>query len=151
VGTRIFGALGVVAASVYLLAALRLPKPHFGDPVGPGAFPVLVAVGLFLSALGLLFANERHETEARAVVPAHSRLVLGGIAVWTAIYYSAFKPVGYLIATPAYLFALLAYLQRGRWIRSAAVAVAFTAGAYLVFDKLLGAALPQGLLRDLVP
>ena len=48
-------ALCVLAGSaVYLRAAIDLPKLQFGDPLGPQAFPCLIAFGLAISGVMLI-------------------------------------------------------------------------------------------------
>jgi putative tricarboxylic transport membrane protein len=68
------------------------------------------------------------------------------MTAWTAVYYAAFEPVGYIAATLVYLFGLLSVFQRGRWVLNLVYACAFTAAVYLVFGSLLHVVLPAGIL-----
>ena len=67
------------------------------------------------------------------------------MVLWTALYYFAFEPLGYLVSTLVYMFVLLACFNRGRWLVNAACAVGFTLIAYAVFTRFLQVALPQGV------
>jgi putative tricarboxylic transport membrane protein len=67
------------------------------------------------------------------------------MVAWTALYYLAFEPLGYLISTLVYMFVLLAGFNRGRWWINAACAVCFTLAAYAVFTRFLQVALPPGV------
>ena len=68
------------------------------------------------------------------------------MTAWTALYYFAFERVGYVVATVVYMFALLAFFNRGRWWVNAASAAGFTLAAYLLFTSFLQVALPRGIL-----
>ena len=66
--------------------------------------------------------------------------------VWTAIYFAVFVPLGYLISTSIYLLALTAYFNRGKWAANVLTSVLFCVISYLLFTKVLGVALPRGVL-----
>ena len=88
----------------------------------------------------------RHRTRSTATKSARShQLILVGMVLWTALYYFAFEPLGYLVSTLVYMFVLLACFNRGRWLVNAACAVGFTLIAYAVFTRFLQVALPQGV------
>src|SRR5689334_15474857 len=100
-------AISIMAVSaIYLRAALNLPQLAIGDPLGPQMFPSLIAIGLALSG-GLLlieqFRKKSSTVPAEEIPQRHSSryeyLLLAAIAVWTAAYYTAFEPVGYIVAT----------------------------------------------------
>ncbi len=139
----------VLGAVVYLYADWHLPNLTFGDPLGPKAFPAMIGIGLLLS--GLLLAFETWQKPRRRAKPAPTQathrhaLILTGMAAWTAVYYTAFEPVGYVLATAVYLFGLLAYFNRGRHLLNLTVALGFTACAYAVFVRFLGVMMPGGL------
>jgi putative tricarboxylic transport membrane protein len=147
-------AIGIIAVSaVYLRAALNLPQLAIGDPLGPQIFPILIAVGLALSGGLLLIEQLRKKSStvpAEEIPQRHSSryeyLLLAAIVVWTAAYYAAFEPVGYIAATLIYLFGLLCVFQRGRWILNLVYAGAFTAAVYLLFGHVLHVVLPAGIL-----
>jgi len=146
-------AITVIAGSaVYLRAALNLPQLSLGDPLGPQIFPSLIAIGLALSGGLLLIEVFRRKPAAAGDVPPqrhgsrYEYLLLGGMVAWTAVYYAAFEPVGYVVSTLVYLFGLLCVFQKGRWVLNVIYAGAFTAAVYLVFGHLLHVVLPAGIL-----
>src|SRR5262249_32336481 len=133
----------IAGAAGYLRAALNLPQLSVGDPLGPQMFPSLIAIGLAPSGGLLLVHVLRRKTSAAPAVGVPERhssryefLLLAGIGVWTAAYYAAFEPVGYLVATLIYLFGLLSVFQKGRWVLNLIYAGAFTAAVYFVFGHL---------------
>jgi putative tricarboxylic transport membrane protein len=153
VGDVVLGVSVIVGATIYLYADANLPVLQNGGPMGPQAFPALIGIGLLVSGLLLLGETwrRRRTAAAGAAVPAdpierQSRLILAAMTVWTALYYFAFERVGYLVATLVYMFALLAFFNRGRWWVNAACAAGFTLAAYLLFTWFLQVALPRGIL-----
>ena len=151
-GDVLLGVCVIIGAAVYLFADANLPVLQNGGPMGPQAFPALIGIGLLVSGL-LLFGEtwRRRRTAAAVAVPAdpiekQSRRILAAMTAWTALYYFAFERAGYLVATIIYMFALLAFFNRGRWWVNAACAAGFTLAAYLVFTSFLQVALPRGIL-----
>jgi putative tricarboxylic transport membrane protein len=139
-----------IGAVVYLYADSKLPQLQVGDPMGPQVFPALIGIGLLASALLLMAESWRKRVPAGAAPrpdPAGRthQLILVGMVVWTALYDLAFEPLGYLLSTLVYTFALLACFNRGRWGVNAACAVGFTLVAYAVFTRFLQVALPPGV------
>ena len=138
-----------IGAVVYLNADSKLPQLQVGDPMGPQVFPALIGIGLLGSALLLMAETWRKRRPAEAAAfDADARthqLILVGMVAWTALYYFAFEPLGYLLSTLIYTFVLLACFNRGRWLVNAACAVGFTLAAYGVFTRFLQVALPQGM------
>jgi putative tricarboxylic transport membrane protein len=162
----------IALAAVYLYMDMRLPEIRLSDPLGPKAFPALVAVGLIASALVLLFEgrnrNRLHaHIDARPkpapgpaadVLPAdgtqaeevheskHHPLILIAMVAWTAFYYLAFERAGYLLATSVFLFGLLMYFNRNRLKTNLAIALGVTVFFDLLFSQLLGVPMPTGFL-----
>lgn len=147
-GDWIIALCTVLGALLYLYADAQLGAGTT-DAVGPTVFPAVIGVGLLLSGLLLMVEIRRRRPAAAPAAAApggHHRLLLLAMAAWTLIYYFAFEPVGYPIATVVYLFPMLAYFNRGRWITNALVAIGFTLVAYVLFAKMLKVAIPAGLL-----
>ena len=142
-------AVAVIAiAAVYLVADMSVASVQMSDPVGPRAFPALVGTGLLASGVLLLWQTLRRGREPGNVPAAGATpgrpLVLLGVAGWTALYYVAFVPVGYLIATAVYVFGLLAVFHPRRWAVNTAVTLGLTLACYGTFAKFLRIAMPKG-------
>ena len=151
----------VTGALIYLRAALSLERLQVGDALGPQVFPVIVALCMLGS--GFLLAWEtwrkqknpdsaapeqtRGDATARAATSHRPNLVLLAMAAWTALYYAAFEPVGYIVSTMVYLCALLFYFHRVNPLINLAYAAAFTAVAYVLFADFLQVVLPSGILQ----
>ncbi len=144
----------IILAAVYLFADIQLPSAHIGDPLGPKAFPALVAGGLIISGLLLLFEiwkkhraeAGRHQAEPGMPVNIRQLVILAAMVAWTALYYWVFEYFGYLIATPIFLFGLLSHFHRNHLRANLAIAVCFTGVVYALFSLLLGVPLPSGPL-----
>ncbi|HXF67868.1 MAG TPA: tripartite tricarboxylate transporter TctB family protein [Burkholderiales bacterium] len=148
---RVIFACAVAVAAVYLYATTLIPSLEIGDPLGPKAFPRLLGVCLLIAA-GLLFVEtwkERGRGEPLAERPAardyRHLWVVAAVVAWTAAYYAAFEKLGYVLATAVYLFALMAWFNRGRWLANVLTSLLFSALSYALFLR-LDVNLPKGVL-----
>lgn len=134
----------------YLYATSLMRSPQIGDPLGPKAFPFLVAIGLLVAAALLFLEIRKAETTECAVgAERHGNghlLVIGAVIAWTLLYFAAFERLGYLIATTIYLLVLTSGFNRGRWVANILTSLLFSVGAYLVFARVVEVPLPRGLL-----
>ena len=67
------------------------------------------------------------------------------VVVWTAGYYAAFDPLGFIVATTIYLFGMMAWFNRGKWVANVLTSSLFSIGTYVLFVK-LDVSLPKGVL-----
>ena len=139
---RVIFVCTIVIAAVYFYATTLIPTLEIGDPLGPKAFPRLLGVCLVIGA-GLLFIEiwkDRAAAAPRKAPAAKQDLrhlrVLAVVSVWTLAYYLVFEKAGYIVATSAYLLALMAWFNRDRWIANAASAALFSILSYVMFLKI---------------
>ena len=154
VRTVFFGLLVVLLAG-YLQMALGMEWRTAAGRIGPGFFPRVIGVlglGLALVALGRSLradpggAEEEPVDEAgEADLGRHPGTLAIVVAASTA-FAAAFVLLGAVIAGAVYLFGCLWLLNRPRPLLNAAVSVGVAAGLYLLFETLLDAGLPAGLL-----
>jgi|HigsolmetaGSP11D_1036233.scaffolds.fasta_scaffold07278_3 putative tricarboxylic transport membrane protein len=143
-----------------ILQATTIKAGLFLDPIGPRAFfygcgTIFILGGLINITHRLLAwrATAGHLVPAEGVEdePEHpssfGRAAL--IAALGIAYALLFQPLGYLIATPVYIFASLWVLHQRNWRFNAVVAVAFTVIFYIIFAQGLGVWLPVGPFTDL--
>ncbi len=148
---KIIFAATLVLAAVYFYATSKIPSLEIGDPLGPKAFPRLLGIGLLLAAGVLLFEilRARKAPPVAAAEPAEDPPhwpLLAGVVAWTAAYFAIFTTLGFVLSTTVYLIGMTAYFNRGRWLMNILTSVLFSAGSYLMFTKLLGVTLAQGVL-----
>jgi len=152
----------VTGALIYLRAAMNLERLQVGDALGPQVFPAIVAICMLCSGLMLAWETWRKQMISEHAAPpapkpgeaaAHpaaghrQHLVLVAMVAWTALYYVAFEPVGYILSTMIYLSALLFYFHRVNPLINLFYAAAFTTVAYLLFTNFLQVVLPSGIVQ----
>jgi putative tricarboxylic transport membrane protein len=141
----------VILAAVYFYATAQIPSLEIGDPLGPKAFPRLLGIALVITGGILLMEMWRargDKVQKDAAAPADWPVlrVLGGVVVWTALYFSVFELLGFVIATSIYLLVLMAYFHPGRWTTNILTSVLFCIGTYVMFNHVLGVNLTKGIL-----
>lgn len=154
-GSRITGAtvfyLVVTAVLLgYTVMAFGMDWRTDTGRVGPGYFPRIlgvigVAVAAFATIDSLRSRAAGAEDEAAEPAERHPRLVVAtcaGLAGFAAVM----VPVGAIATGALLLIALLLLIDRTRPLRAVVLGVAFPIVLYVVFDILLNAALPSGIL-----
>jgi putative tricarboxylic transport membrane protein len=138
------GAGLVLAAIGAGLAALSWPLP-VGEVGNPGAGFAPLALGLALVLLGLACALRGwRQAEGAAIVLGEPKALICLGALFAAAL--LWRPAGFLVAGGLLLTVLFAALARLRWWKAVLAALASALVARLVFERLLGVALPAGLL-----
>jgi putative tricarboxylic transport membrane protein len=146
---RIIAAAAILLAAVYLYATSQIPKLEIGDPLGPKAFPILLGIVLIAAAILLFIETLKADRGTGEKAPRESMRhlwLIGGVTLWTALYFGLFDRVGYLLATVLYLLPMMAVFNRGKWVANVLTSVLWAVGSYVLFVKILGVSLPAGLL-----
>jgi putative tricarboxylic transport membrane protein len=139
VGTDRWIALGLLAlAGLYAWEARTFQAGFLVDPVGPRAFPLLLAglMGLAALLLGLRPGAGRPAWPARPTWMRAGVLCAGLVA-----YGYLLEPLGYVAATTAVMLGL-ATLFGGPPARAGLASLAVVVTLYLLFSALLGLYLP---------
>jgi putative tricarboxylic transport membrane protein len=138
---RILGVLLLALAGLYGWEASRWEVPFSYDPLGPNAFPQLLAGLLALLAVSIVIK--------RAETPEWPRGALlrriGLMAVCLVIYAILLFQIGFVISTILAGMAL-ARLVDANWRQSLATGLGMSAIFYLVFVQMLHVDLPDGHL-----
>jgi putative tricarboxylic transport membrane protein len=145
------GAAAIALLVVVVVLTDRFPLPHRFQ-LGAAVFPRIVA-GL-LALVGGLIALQRIVGARRAptaatqdwVVMESPRQVLAALGALV-LYGMFLRSLGFLTVTPLFLLFVLRVLGVRSWLAVALIAALSTAGIWIVFDRLLGVPLPNGLLR----
>ena len=112
-----------------------------GDPLGPGAFPLVLAI--LLAALGLmLFFSARHHKDQHKV---DNPSKIAGILTVLFAYAFLLDSLGFLLATALAMFTL-GLMFGAPWRKSIVAALLFSLIAFVLFDWLLDLPLPVGNL-----
>lgn len=145
--------------------ARRIPPGVSTDPLGPAAFPNALGwgiglCGLLLGAAKLVFRGQAArvgvlsdagpDDDASAEGGPFSPARLIGAIAATAAYLAVFTPLGYLVATPLYVLAIM-LICGGAGRRALLIApLAVTAALYASFRYGLLIPIPAGLLEGLL-
>jgi hypothetical protein len=141
----LFAAAMDFMAIVFYVDTLRMPKAAYQMP------RIFIALVLLLSVLMIV----EQLLQYRKTPPADSGMVPSAeisptrVVVFVLMilgYILTIKPLGYFIATPAFLVGSLAFLRSTKLPWIAAIAVGFTGFVYLLFVLFLHMPVPMGLL-----
>lgn len=140
----------------------KIESGVYTDPLGPRVFPYALGIGIALCGLALgvgaffrwqpkqagLLSDSGgvEEVERGPFSPTRLLAVVGA----TAVYVAAFEPVGYLIATPLYVAAILFIHGGTPWRTLIVVPVVITAVLYVTFRFALRIPVPGGLLEGIL-
>ncbi|RRJ84199.1 tripartite tricarboxylate transporter TctB family protein [Aestuariirhabdus litorea] len=92
---RIFAGTGLLLSGLVVWAALAIEVPFQYEPLGPKAFPIILATLLAISCLWLLI-----KPDADSWKPSGSLLLkLGSALVAMYLYARLYEPAGFIIAT----------------------------------------------------
>jgi putative tricarboxylic transport membrane protein len=142
---RILGAVCVAAALAMAWAARSYAAVISYEPVGPRAFPLLLATLIALCGVWLLARPSDHSA---AVAKGRMRaLLLCMVAIL--LYALLFETLGFTVAT-ALLAVPVGMAFGGNWRQSLVGGIGMGVGMYFIFDKLLDVVLPTGVLSFLL-
>lgn len=139
---RIFAGMLLVIATIYTVMAFTVIKAPFQyDPLGPESWPRLIGIGAIICC-ALILLRPVNAT-LNASMTTIGRLV--ALVAMLSAYAWAYQPLGFVLSTWAFCFALSMMLGAGL---KAAVAFGAVAGivGYAVCTLLLDLNLPAGLL-----
>lgn len=138
---RILGAACVVVGAGMAWAARDYVAPISYEPVGPRAFPMLLAILLIACGLWLVVRPGKDDRWlAKVPLPP---LLFAVAAVFA--YAFLFQWLGFTLATVV-MAVPVGMAFGGNWIKSLAGGVGLGLLLFLGFDKLLDVVLPSGLL-----
>ncbi|MCY4635901.1 MAG: tripartite tricarboxylate transporter TctB family protein [Acidobacteria bacterium] len=161
-GDRGLGAGLLAIGGGYLAAAFLISEPEGGyAAVGPRVFPVAIGIALVAVALRTAFRTRggtgapSSGTAEAQTAPAPASDAVPPAADWRAAAPSALiflayilllEPLGYLLATAAFIALEARLLGSRRWRRDLLAALVVSVSVYALFSLLLGLRLPAGLL-----
>lgn len=138
------------AMAVFVLTR-DFPGGTLAEGMGANFMPNLLAgilaiLGLMLVAKGLLIGKGADAATAESRAGQERGLTTPVLmCVFVFLYLMALKYLGYVLATPIFLFAVVVTLGGGRKLAGIA-AIGLTAAIWLIFGLVLKVPLPNGLL-----
>ncbi|MHA6618694.1 tripartite tricarboxylate transporter TctB family protein [Pseudonocardia sp. DLS-67] len=150
--TVFFGILLVVFAC-YVQLALGMEWRTAAGRIGPGFFPRIIGgVGVVLTVVALVRSVRRAEPETESETetdgpdlgrhPRTMAIVVGASVALAAV----FTVLGAVVAGALFLLGCLWLLNREHPVLNAVLGVGLAVGLYLLFQTLLNAGLPAGVL-----
>lgn len=146
----IIGMLFSVAAFLKTLTF----KKFTNVPVGPEFFPQILAAGLFICCLILLIVNilnKKDKSKAPTISPLNKdmqKCLLGLAAI--VVYALLWNVLGFLIATPLALFAMMFILGQRNYRTMVIVSICATIVIFCAFKFLLQIEMPMGFLDGIL-
>ena len=136
------GILLMLLSAFWFFQADKMLKVELG--IGPGDYPKIVSVGLFL--LGLVLAVQSvirglPKWEGKIEKKAALRFLI--FTVVTFVYARSMKYLGFTLVTPLYLFFGIWFFGYRKYIIAAITSIGVTAGIYVVFRIIFQVMLPQ--------
>src|SRR5690606_25112753 len=132
-------------AALMTWAGWEIEAPFAYEPVGPRAFPMLIA--LMIGLCGLRLAIKGGNPGEPNPPCANSRIAF--MVVGTAAYAFLFQWLGFILAT-TFVTVYVGRLFGGAWIKCLMGGVVMGVFFYFLFDRALDVVLPAGLLGDLL-
>ena len=142
---RILGAACIAVAAGMAWAAQGYAATISYEPVGPRAFPLLLAALMAVCGLWLLLRPTLGSASFRAVPWAATALSAAAIGLYALL----FQMLGFALAT-ALMAVPVGMAFGGNWKQTLAAGAGLGIVLYFMFDKLLDVVLPTGILSFLL-
>jgi putative tricarboxylic transport membrane protein len=147
-----------VLALAYTVMAFGMEWRVERGQIGPGFFPRLVGGAAVIGCLvAIARAMRGRQLSPESPVDEEGQpegVGGGGTDAWAtaatvgcmALLFFLFEPLGALLASVLFLGGVLTFVNRGHHVGNAILSVAVPLGLYLLFEVLLDAGLPEGLV-----
>jgi putative tricarboxylic transport membrane protein len=142
------GLTWLAVAAVAMVEGVRLGVGTPRQP-GPGFFPVVVALALAGLATALLLQQPVEEAPRRQAAGGRGRFAATVVALLA--YAVLLEPLGFVPTTFIVMWFLAGFVGQLRWSIACPFGVVTAVSAWFLFDRLLHAQLPRGVLALLGP
>jgi putative tricarboxylic transport membrane protein len=142
---RILGTAALIFAALMVWFGVGIQAPFSYEPVGPRAFPLLLAGIIALCGLWLVFKGlDKAEPNPPQ---ANGRIAL--MVVYCFLYAFFFQKLGFIVATTA-MTILVGRLFGGAWAKVAIGGAVMSVLFFVLFDRVLDVVLPLGILENIL-
>lgn len=136
---RIFGLIGLAIAALIVWRAGYIQESFIQDPLGPKAFPYVIATVMALASLFIIL-----QPDEEPEWPAIGRLAEIAVAVGIMVAYAQFLPeVGFVLAT-AVAASFLSWRLGSPPLKAMIAGIVISIGIYVIFHLILGLSLAKG-------
>lgn len=136
---RIFGIIGLLLAAFYAWQATLIQESFIQDPVGPKAFPIIIAALLAVSSLVFIW-----KPDPAPDWPAAGRFFEIAISVAVMIAYALALPEAGFVLSTAVASAFLSWRLGAQPIFALIAGIVISFGIYAIFHLVLGLSLAEG-------
>ena len=136
---RALGVACIILAAAYAWFASKTPVSFMSDPLGPKAFPYIIAGVL---ALAGIYPIVRPDPKPDWPAPGRLLEIVFATAVLVGYTY-ALREVGF-VASTAVAAALLSWRLAARPVAAVIAGISISVGIYVVFHMILGLSLARG-------
>jgi putative tricarboxylic transport membrane protein len=149
-GNIAIGTFGIaLGVFVWVYSAAAFPR-RWDNQIGPAFFPRLLSVGLILLCAALIVQTIRKDTKGEGFVftprnPAFRRILIT-FAVCV-VFGVLLKALGFILCSILLLLGLMYMMGNRKIPQMIGASLVTSLVVQLVFEKLLGIALPYGLLE----
>jgi len=133
-----------LAGSYSTIAFTDLSYLSSAGRLGPGFFPRIIGASLVVLSLYSLYADRRQVDAADGLSPDWR--VAAGVAALSGVFVALLNVLGGVLSMVVFMAAALHFLNRGRAVQNALIAVLLPLGVYLLFEVWLKAAMPRGMI-----
>ena len=144
-GDRILGMLAMLFAGTTAFMAWDYAAPVEYEPVGPRAFPLVLATCMAACGAWLFLRPGAREAFMRGL--PLGRIALCALAI--IVYALLFQWLGFPVAAALMAFPV-GRIFGGTWRQSALTGVGMGVVLFVLFDKLLDVVLPAGILKPVL-
>lgn len=136
---RIFGIFGLLFAGLVVWATGRIEESFIQDPLGPKAFPLVIAALTALSSVAMLF-----KPEPNPAWPSLKKWLEMAVTVGIMVAYALVLPeLGFVLSSAA-LAAFMVWRLGGSPVQSVVGGSLMSAGFFLLFSYALNLSLARG-------
>lgn len=140
-GDRALGMVGIVLAIIYAIAALNIEESFISDPLGPKAFPLLIAALFGLAGLVMVLKPAQMPDWPQAAQLIEILLAAGVLYAYALIL----SFLGFSLSTFLASF-YLSWRLGAQPLRAAIAGAVIAAGLYGLFHLILGLSLARGIV-----
>lgn len=142
---RTLGFITLLVAIFLTIYGYDLEAPFSYEPIGPKAFPLIIAFALGLCGIILIIKGGNPITPN----PKGANIRIFIMLVFIAIYAFTFQWLGFVIST-IIMVTLVGHLFGAKWWHATCAGIVIGIGFFVLFDKLLDVILPVGILGELL-
>ena len=127
---------------IVFILTLDMAKVPLG--IGPGDYPRVIAVGLFiLGGIQVIQGWRKGSPPLKDLYPPETLKRVFGLVLMTFIYVQLLGRIGFLYLTPFFMFGAMYYFGMRRTVTSSIISVTMTVAIYAVYKIVYHVPLPR--------